>query len=61
MQGIERVVFDGEQKSIRGVVSAEGEQVSLLRPVQIVADVEVGWEARRSTPLRSTCRHSQRS
>jgi hypothetical protein len=41
-QGIDRVIFDNEQRQIRGIVSPEGEQVSLLKPIQIVAEVEVG-------------------
>ncbi|KAI6195343.1 Cytoplasmic dynein 2 heavy chain 1 [Aphelenchoides besseyi] len=39
-QGIDRVIFDQEHKFIRGIISPEGEQVALLKPVQIVADVE---------------------
>uniref|UniRef100_A0A1I7SEA2 Cytoplasmic dynein 2 heavy chain 1 n=1 Tax=Bursaphelenchus xylophilus TaxID=6326 RepID=A0A1I7SEA2_BURXY len=39
-QGIERVVFDAEKKTIRGIISPENENVSLMKPVTIVADVE---------------------
>ncbi|CAD5207663.1 unnamed protein product [Bursaphelenchus okinawaensis] len=39
-QGIERVVFDNDKKTIRGIISPENETVSLIRPVTIVSDVE---------------------
>uniref|UniRef100_A0A914HVR0 Cytoplasmic dynein 2 heavy chain 1 n=1 Tax=Globodera rostochiensis TaxID=31243 RepID=A0A914HVR0_GLORO len=52
-QGINRVVFDAEQQSIRAIVSAEGEIVQMLKPVQIVPRVEQ-WLSALSEEMRNT-------
>uniref|UniRef100_A0A183BTS1 Cytoplasmic dynein 2 heavy chain 1 n=1 Tax=Globodera pallida TaxID=36090 RepID=A0A183BTS1_GLOPA len=52
-QGINRVVFDAEQQSIRAIVSAEGEIVQMLKPIQIVPRVEQ-WLSALSEEMRNT-------
>ncbi|KAL3101915.1 hypothetical protein niasHS_003324 [Heterodera schachtii] len=54
-QGISRVVFDAQQQQIRAMVSAEGEVVQLLKPVQIMPQVEQ-WLSALSEEMRHTLR-----
>ncbi|KAL3106806.1 hypothetical protein niasHT_016161 [Heterodera trifolii] len=54
-QGINRVIFDALQQQIRAMVSAEGEVVQLLKPVQIVPQVEQ-WLSALSEEMRHTLR-----
>lgn len=49
------MVFDGQQQSIRAMVSAEGETVQLQRPVQIVPKVEQ-WLSALGEEMRNTLR-----
>ncbi|CAK5049316.1 unnamed protein product [Meloidogyne enterolobii] len=44
-QGINRVAFDTQLQNIRAMISAEGETVQLIKPVQIVPKVEIWLEA----------------
>lgn len=49
------MVFDGQQQSIRAMVSAEGEEVALGRPVRVVPRVEQ-WLAELGQEMRATLR-----
>jgi dynein heavy chain 2 len=53
--GINRVAFDGQQQSIRAIISADGETVQLMKPVPIVPKVEQ-WLAALGEEMRNTLR-----
>ena len=52
-QGIDKVIFDQRNENILVMVSSEGENVKLVKPVKIVPQVEI-WLSELSNEMRST-------